>query len=197
MSDSPFKSRIPHQIVPSARGVGFITGSKKPKEQILNNRIGTMLCFAITAVLTFTCVWPAAAASPASISAGEDGNSPQPLGQTDYLSIPAAAFTPISQNYNYENHGRYIKAFGGVSKFRAPVYLPTGSVIKRISACFFDNSNATSGTLKMAYLPLNAGVNYEISHNHQLDQLKFPNQHDRQHFCLYMWITLLTHIGWS
>ena len=61
---------------------------------------------------------------------------------TDYMSIPAAAFTPLSQSSNYENHGRYIIALGNDAiLFAAPVYFPQEAIIKRISACFFDDFN--------------------------------------------------------
>jgi hypothetical protein len=82
---------------------------------------------------------------------------------TDYLSVPAAAFTPKSQSSNYENHGRYLKAFGSQAAFRAPVYLPHGASISRISACFFDDSNTTSGTLKLDYLQVGSGIAYEAA----------------------------------
>jgi hypothetical protein len=111
-----------------------------------------LLCLALVIALAPVRV-PLAAASfsipPLSTAqrVGVSGSSLQPA--TAYLSIPAAAFTPKSQSYDYENHGRYIKFLGSGGAFRAPVILPNYSTIKRISACFFDDTSAQNGTLSL------------------------------------------------
>ena len=116
----------------------------------MNYKTVVLLCLALVVALAPVRVPPAAAAPshptdrisplPTGERAGVRGATLQP--PTQYLSIPAAAFTPKSQSYDYENHGRYIKVLGGGGVFRAPVTLPNYSTIKRITACFFDDTSA-------------------------------------------------------
>ena len=132
----------------------------------MHNRIFALLCLAIFVALAPAMAYPAAAAPhpgllPEGVRAGAD-NAPD--AGISYLSIPAAAFTPESQNADYENHGRYIKSFGNGEFFRAPVSLPNSSTVRRVSACFFDNDVNNSGTLKLASILLtNANTGYEMA----------------------------------
>jgi hypothetical protein len=49
------------------------------------------------------------------------------------ISIPAAAFTPITNLQDYENHGRFLKHFSGTThQYVAPVYVPHGVYLRRM-----------------------------------------------------------------
>jgi hypothetical protein len=49
-----------------------------------------------------------------------------------YLMVPAAAFTPEEDGYDYYNYGYTLGKFSGTSGFVAPVYLPPGARIRMI-----------------------------------------------------------------
>jgi len=58
------------------------------------------------------------------------GSGPNPM---ETISIPAAAFTPVTNAQDYENHGRYLKHFGGSTyQYLAPVYAPHGAYLRRM-----------------------------------------------------------------
>lgn len=59
------------------------------------------------------------------------------------LTIPAAAFSPGTGYYSYENHGRYLKHLGGIpgdpgGYYDAPVILPQGATITRLTLYYRD-----------------------------------------------------------
>ncbi len=76
---------------------------------------------------------------------------------THYLSIPAAAFTPVESTYDYENHGRYLILYGtgqpgnNLGFFVAPVHLPQGAVVTRFTFHFRDNSLLDTATASLRY----------------------------------------------
>ena len=123
----------------------------------MNKRIFAFLCLALIVAFATVGVYPVAAdAQPAP----QFIPSFAPTAGTDYLSIPAAAFEPASQDYDYSNNGSVIKAFVGVDNyFRAPIYLPVGAKITDLAACFFDNTTANTGNLSLLTTDVNgAGI---------------------------------------
>ena len=66
-----------------------------------------------------------------------------------HLSIPASAFTPGLGYYNYQNHGRYLKYFDNPvdtepAVFYAPVQVPQGAVISKMTFYFKDPGAGTA-----------------------------------------------------
>jgi hypothetical protein len=67
---------------------------------------------------------------------------------TAYLTIPASAFTPHEDGYDFQNDGRYLKHFDGPSGgngrgwYLAPVNLPNGAVVTKMTFYYRDNSTA-------------------------------------------------------
>jgi hypothetical protein len=52
----------------------------------------------------------------------------------DHISVPAGAFVPEREAQDYENHGRFLKHFGGTDNiYVAPITLPQGERIKRMT----------------------------------------------------------------
>jgi hypothetical protein len=76
-------------------------------------------------------------------------------GNKGYLTIPAAAFQPYLDGYDYENGGGYMKHLhspggGNVDGlYIAPVFLPHGATVTRMIFYFYDN---TVGTEAYAWL---------------------------------------------
>lgn len=114
----------------------------------MNTKIVTLLSLAFIIAIASVAVYPAAAAAtqPNPLPAGVREYAPE--AGTEFLSIPTVAFLSMSQDYTFERFGRMLKATGGPAKFRAPVYLPNGSYIDSVKACFFDDS-AAAGTVKL------------------------------------------------
>lgn len=78
-----------------------------------------------------------------------------------HLSIPASSFTPMRGFYNYENHGRYLKYYDNPSDsdpgvFLAPVQLPQGAVITKMTFYFKDPGAGT------AFARLNRATHYQL-----------------------------------
>jgi hypothetical protein len=76
------------------------------------------------------------------------------------LSIPAAAFTPWKHEgaigAKYENHGRFLKHLGpeavgtlGSYWYVAPVYLPDGVTVTKVTAHWYQESPAALGQFKL------------------------------------------------
>jgi len=66
---------------------------------------------------------------------------------TAVLTIPAAAFTPFEDGYDFENHGRYLQHFnnptaisGVVGWYLAPVHLPHGATVTKMTFYYRDNT---------------------------------------------------------
>jgi hypothetical protein len=117
-----------------------------------NSPMNRLLACLIAVLLTLTPVSPvqnsAQAQEPLPPGAQADLNA-----GTLFLSIPAAAF--YSNFDNWENHGRYLllnRQYGdGAESARAyaPVQLPHGATILRMSACLIDHESAKDVTLKL------------------------------------------------
>ncbi len=69
--------------------------------------------------------------------------------QPGRLSVPAPAFTPYADDWQYQNHGRYLihQGGGGVTRahYEAPVYLPQGTKVTKVTFWFNDDSTAANG----------------------------------------------------
>ena len=115
--------------------------------------------------------------------------------QTAHLTIPASAFTPYEDGYDFQNHGRYLKHFhspnGGNGRgwYLAPVNLPNGAIVTRVTFYYRDNSGAngvarlqrtnlegnfetmasvdTSGNWAQYWLKSTAAINYSEIDNAQ------------------------------
>jgi hypothetical protein len=62
-----------------------------------------------------------------------------------YVSVPAAAFQPTTHNYEYTNSGYLLSNSNGTSdNFVAPVQLPQGATVTKVTFYFFDSSSAGS-----------------------------------------------------
>jgi hypothetical protein len=74
-----------------------------------------------------------------------------PTATTGRLSIPAAAFVPFSDNYQYENLGRRLTYLGGPARahFEAPVHLPQGAQVTKVTFHFNDDSTAANGYARL------------------------------------------------
>jgi hypothetical protein len=71
---------------------------------------------------------------------GEDGTLSWQE-RTGYLSIPAAAFRPRNEGYDFTNTGRELRNDDGASDyFRAPVLLPHGVTVTRLTFFYSDSS---------------------------------------------------------
>ena len=118
----------------------------------MHKKIISLFCLALILALAPVGFYPAGAApqtGPLPARERGEGGGYAPAGATDYLSIPAQAFLPLSTDYNYSIDGRYLKSEGGDVAFIAPVYLPHGATIKRISSCFYDDANNLTGHLAL------------------------------------------------
>lgn len=66
--------------------------------------------------------------------------------QTGYVSVPAAAFRPWEDGYDYENRGRSLKNMDGNSdNYYAPVQLPHGATVTKLTFYWNDTSTANDG----------------------------------------------------
>ena len=105
----------------------------------------------LLAVLLWTI--PTVAAQPAA-PVGETP-SDTGTGNTLILTIPAAAFTPFEDGYDYENHGRYLKhlhsAGGGTERgwYYAPVQLPHGAEVTKFTFYWYDGLMLEDGVAKL------------------------------------------------
>ena len=74
-------------------------------------------------------------------------NIPMPTAaNTCYLSVPAGAFIPISEYESYTNWGYTVY---GNAKFIAPVYLPDGATVTKLSYHWTDSSTQLNGHLSL------------------------------------------------
>jgi hypothetical protein len=66
--------------------------------------------------------------------------------KTGFLSIPSAAFVPKDDSIKYEINSLYIKGNG---RFFAPVYLPNGVNITKLTFYWIDHSELNDGELRL------------------------------------------------
>lgn len=68
----------------------------------------------------------------------------QATGTFHALSIPPAAFSPISEGTDYHNGLTWLGLHSGSGTFGAPVYLPQGAKVVKLVAFCYDNSGSYS-----------------------------------------------------
>jgi len=76
---------------------------------------------------------------------GEEGQAGavEPRLTTASMVIPAAAFTPSGNQWNYSNNGNFLRVGSGYGHFFAPVQLPLSeATITRITLYAYDNHPA-------------------------------------------------------
>jgi hypothetical protein len=79
-------------------------------------------------------------------------NDPQPAAtKTDYLSVPAAAFIPSDDSTTYHNFGTWLAGEWGA--FCAPVYLPNGATVNKVTFYWHDSSVAGDAWLTLIRYP--------------------------------------------
>jgi hypothetical protein len=83
------------------------------------------------------------------------GDAVQAAG-TPRLSIPSAAFQPWVGGQDYENHGRFLKHLGpgavgtlGNHWYIAPIYLPDGVTLTKVTAHWYQQSPVALGQFKL------------------------------------------------
>jgi len=70
--------------------------------------------------------------------------------RTGYLSIPAAAFTPLNYNLDFWNFGRYLQTTEQFMIYcYAPVYLPTDANVIRVALFWCDQNIAYDIEIKL------------------------------------------------
>jgi hypothetical protein len=100
----------------------------------------------------------------------EYDHPPLPSG---HLSLPAAAFTPFADEWEYTNHARFLVHEGPVeidrAHYEAPVYLPQGARVARVTFWFRDDSEAGTGWAHLCRTDRGGSYSYmaSISSNYQ------------------------------
>jgi hypothetical protein len=81
---------------------------------------------------------------------------------TGYISVPAAAFTPFAGDSHYENHGRYLKHLAEAPRahYEAPLHLPQGAMITKVTFHYYDEWPGTSGYAHLTQADLADADNY-------------------------------------
>ncbi len=91
-----------------------------------------------------------------------------PTPYLNILAIPAAAFQPYEDGYDYENHGRHINHKHGPGDsftngwYMAPVNLPDGAIIDQMDFHWFENSGV-AGVVRLQRTELNVGNFQELA----------------------------------
>jgi len=101
-----------------------------------------------TLVISSTATIPITKNNPENdFKVSDDETVPEPLAtQTDYFSIPAAAFIPESSSMTYSGSGNLI---GGEGEFYAPVYLPNEAQVTKILFFWSDYYGSGDGTASL------------------------------------------------
>jgi hypothetical protein len=117
----------------------------------MTRKMITLFC-----VLSLLAVFPGRASRAAAPAVDQppqpDSASLSLPGGPGILSIPVSAFQPQLPEFDYENHGRYLKFFGPNSPyvaFNAAVPLPYGAIITRIDFTLYDDSTTKSATARL------------------------------------------------
>ena len=114
----------------------------------MKGRVGALLCFSLIACCLVAA--PVAADPPREAAAVV-------LRQ----SIPAAAFTPYREQYDYENDGRYlIHKAGPEGWYLTAVRLPQGATITAMVFFWYDDSATLQARARLQRTELGTG-NYE------------------------------------
>ncbi len=72
-----------------------------------------------------------------------------PLASAGYISVPASAFGPTSDNYDYDNEGYSLKTVTGGGAFTAAPRLPHGATVTSMTAHFRDQDAVNFGIVEM------------------------------------------------
>jgi hypothetical protein len=66
-------------------------------------------------------------------------------GGTGYVTLPAAAFTPGADGYDFVSFGSSLEYFGGaLGWYYAPVSLPQGATVTKMTFYFYDASTSSN-----------------------------------------------------
>ena len=77
-----------------------------------------------------------------------------------YVSVPPAAFTPAEDGYDYQNLGALILNNDGASdNYYAPVLLPQGATVTKMTLYFYDGSSLDGCTI-LFRSPLDGSADY-------------------------------------
>ncbi len=78
--------------------------------------------------------------------------------QTARIVVPAAAFTPGEDGYDYTNYGGNLIPGNNTSDtYYAPVYLPQGATVTRMIFYWYDDSTVNDGMASLRRAPLTTG----------------------------------------
>lgn len=82
------------------------------------------------------------------------------------LTIPAAAFTPYRDGYNYENDGRYIFTYAGSTDiaYVAPVELPEGATVTSMTFHYYDANPSYLVSAHLFYRYVDGSVAEEMAY---------------------------------
>lgn len=84
--------------------------------------------------------------------------------QTGYLSAPAAAFTPSEDGYNYQNLGAgLIHTSGPTALYLAPMNLPHGATVTRLTFYWSDTSAGEDGGAMLYRTSYTGSFNFMVS----------------------------------
>ena len=84
--------------------------------------------------------------------------------KTSYLSVPAAAFMPVT-NDDYNNDGSYVYKYGstGCNNFCAPVHLPHGATVTKVTFYWYDNNTSYDGKVQLFRRYHSLSLNYKMA----------------------------------
>ena len=85
-------------------------------------------------------------------------SAPQASAGAGYISVPASAFRPNSDNSDYTNQGYCLKIDSGSGSFTAPLRLPHGATVISMTIHFNDSDGGDSGFTNMVRTEFNGPV---------------------------------------
>ncbi|MFX1263433.1 MAG: C25 family cysteine peptidase, partial [Promethearchaeota archaeon] len=108
-------------------------------------------------------------------------DQPNVVTSKGYVSIPAAAFTPLADEYSYQDHGRYLihkSEEADNAHYEAPTYLPQGATVTRVS--FYYKHDALIAIAGHAHLCRTdpAGNYFDMSYIPTMQSGGFGSGHD-------------------
>ena len=75
------------------------------------------------------------------VGGGEQAAAKEPRATVGKIMIPASAFIPTTDNWDYSNSGYYLTTIGGSGNFSAPLVFPVPVVrIRKITLYAYDNT---------------------------------------------------------
>jgi hypothetical protein len=97
---------------------------------------------------------------------GSEPSAPQaPVpGGPGFLMIPVAAFTPYNQALLYANNGTLRTLAGSLSDvYTAPVFLPHGATVTKLTYYFSDTDTTLHSTVQLWRWPVPGSILYEMA----------------------------------